>query len=235
MEPPPSRRRAVVVASPSLIAHYERFIDYLKTGGYHDFLQRLVERMKASPGQLVPYGVDDRDWALMEAAPEDVTLAAGPDRIAILTDQHVVSAGEAFLLSAGRSPKVTIFGRNSAGSIDYESVYMTIVRGDGFRLRLGLPSVAGSDTLPAGGLNDAGVPVDVELDPDAPDAFEPTAYPSAASQPGASSRHTPSGAIMRRRSLSSAAIRSTPSSRAQAVAVQPRKRRKSRAICGWSK
>jgi len=171
MEAPPSRRRAVVVASPSLIAHYERFIAYLKTGGYHDFLKRLVERMKASPGQLVPYGVDDRDWALMEAAPEDIVLAAGPERIAILTDQHVVSAGEAFLLSAGRSPKVTIFGRNSAGSIDYESVYMTSVKGDGFRLRLGLPSVAGSDTLPVGGLNDAGVPVDVELDPETPEVF----------------------------------------------------------------
>lgn len=172
MAPPPSRRRAVVLASPSLIAHYERLAGYLQPGDYKDFVERLTLRMKAAPDQLIPYGVDERDWALMEAAPEAVALAAGPPHVAILTDEHVVSAGEAFLLTAGRSPKVTIFGRNSAGSIDYESVYMTSVRGEGFRLLLGLPSVAGSDTLPVGGLNAGGVPVDVEVDTEAPDVLE---------------------------------------------------------------
>lgn len=172
MEPPPSRRRAVVLASAGLIAHYERLAGYLQPGEYRDFVERLTLRMKAAPGRLIPYGVDERDWALMEAEPQAVALAAGPPHVAILTDEHVVSAGEAFLLTAGRSPKVTIFGRNSAGSIDYESVYMTAVRGDGFRLLLGLPSVAASDALPVGGLNAGGVPVDVEMDADAPDALE---------------------------------------------------------------
>lgn len=172
MEPPPSRRHAVVLASPSLIAHYERLAGYLQPGGYKDFVERLTLRMKAAPDQLIPYGVDERDWALMEAEPQAVALAAGPPHVAILTDEHVVSAGEAFLLTAGRSPKVTIFGRNSAGSIDYESVYMTSIRGDGFRLLLGLPSVAASDALPVGGLNAGGVPVDVEMDTEAPEVLE---------------------------------------------------------------
>jgi hypothetical protein len=172
MESPPGRRHAVVLASPGLISYQERLIAALQPGAYQDFVQRLLERMKAAPGTLVPYGVDNRDWALMEPEAQDIAPAAGPSRIAILTDQHVVSAGEAFLLTVGRSPKVTIFGRNSAGSIDYESVWLTAVRGPGFRLILGLPSVAASDTLPLGGLNMEGVPVDVPLAPDAPDVFD---------------------------------------------------------------
>lgn len=172
MEPPPGRRNALVLASPGLISYQERLVAALQPGAYQDFVQRLLERMKAAPGTLVPYGVDNRDWALMEPEAQDIASAAGPSRIAVLTDQHVVSAGEAFLLTVGRSPKVTIFGRNSAGSIDYESVWLTAVRGPGFRLILGLPSVAASSTLPVGGLNMEGVPVDVPMDPDAPDIFD---------------------------------------------------------------
>jgi hypothetical protein len=172
MEPPPSRRHAVVFASPGLISYQERLAAALQPGAYRDFVQRLLERMKAAPGTLIPYGVDDRDWALMEPEPQELALTAGPARIAVLTDQHVVSAGEAFLLSVGRSPRVTTFGRNSAGSIDYESVWLTTVRGPGFRLILGLPSVAASDTLPVGGLNLEGVPVDVPMDPTASDILD---------------------------------------------------------------
>lgn len=183
MEAPPHRRDAVVVASPSLIAYHQRLLGYLEPGAYRDFVDRLIARMRASPGQLIPYGVDDRDWALMEAQPQNISLAGGPPHIAILTDDHVVSAGEAFLLTAGRSPKVTIFGRNSAGSIDYESVYMTTLEGEGFRLRLGMPSVAASAALPVGGLNAGGVPVDIEIDPQSPDVFARVVAHYASSRP----------------------------------------------------
>lgn len=164
---PAERRKAVVLASERQTEHYRRVVEALPDGEYREFLRRLIDRMSANPGELVRYGVDERDWRLMEqSSPQG--KANGPARFAILTDRHVVSAGEAFLLAARDSSKVTVFGQNTAGSIDYESVYMTEVAGPGYRIALGMPSVAASDRLPAGGFNASGVPVDVALDPDDP-------------------------------------------------------------------
>jgi hypothetical protein len=167
---PSDRRNAVVLASDRQTEHYRRLVETLPDGEYREFLQRLIDRMSAHPGKLVRYGVDERDWRLMEPPPQH-GKADGPANFAILADRHVVSAGEAFLLSAKDSAKVTIFGRSTAGSIDYESVYMTEVAGPGYRIALGMPSVAASDRLPAGGFNTSGVPVDVVLDPDDPQAI----------------------------------------------------------------
>lgn len=172
VEPAASRRGAVILSSESLGRYVARMIERLPDGDYRSFLVRLSARLDAHPGELVPYGVDERDWALLDPQESDALPAPGPARVAILTDEDVVSAGEAFLLSAGRSSKVTIFGANSAGSIDYESVYMTTLSTDVGSLRLGMPSVASSDALPLGGFNAEGVPVDVRLDPASPDVLE---------------------------------------------------------------
>jgi hypothetical protein len=74
-----------------------------------------------------------------------------------------VSAAEAFLIEAKRSPRVRVFGENTGGSIDYQNVAMFAFGSGALQHVLGLPTLASSDELPDRGFNRAGVPVDVRL------------------------------------------------------------------------
>jgi len=48
-----------------------------------------------------------------------------PSRISILINEHTASSGEFFILRAEQSKKVTLFGRNTAGCVDYADVIIT--------------------------------------------------------------------------------------------------------------
>lgn len=153
----------VVLAGPRVIGIWERFRDNAGAGAWRDTLVDLVERLKAAPpGTLVPFR-EDAGVAGAEDANTGQQLAGGPQAVAILADGGVVSAGEAFMLKARRSPKVTLFGQNSAGSIDYWTVGMFVIGSGETRYNVGMPVGAASDALPAGGYNADGVPVDVRL------------------------------------------------------------------------
>ena len=124
----------------------------------------LVRRLQANPGQLVPQTADlDALADLLESREPDSEPAPGPNQVAVIVDRHVVSAGEAVLLRMAQSDRVTVFGENTAGSIDYQSV-LIIQLGEGpYRVSLGFPTIAAHGHLPEGGYNAEGVPVDIPL------------------------------------------------------------------------
>jgi hypothetical protein len=143
--------RPVVLSSPDNQRYFER------SGWAPD---SIVERMARSPGALLP---------LFRTPPGDPdppdTVRAGPPRVAILIDGGTVSAGEAFVLTAMRYPRVTLFGRHTGGLIDYGNVRLIRLACRPRGLLLGYPMIANSPDLPAGALNPTGVPPDVSMDP----------------------------------------------------------------------
>lgn len=73
--------------------------------------QKAVEKMKNHVGELYP------------VYPADTTVFThvlkNPQRVSILINGGSASAAELFILKAEQSKKVTLFGQNSAGSVDY--------------------------------------------------------------------------------------------------------------------
>lgn len=148
--------RVVVLSSPDTVAYFERAV------GQGWVEPSFVERLRASPGKLVPFGDDEPAAA---DARKDVATAR-PRDVAILIDGAVVSAGEAFVLSAMRNTKVTLFGENTGGVLDYQSVQIVGLKACGARgFGLGYPVMAASDRLPLGGVNATGIPPDVRIPP----------------------------------------------------------------------
>lgn len=151
------------LSSPRWISYYGLIRDSIPPGEDRDFFSDFIRRMEASPGALVPYFEDAALAAQLYATPAPDTVHETPAHVAIIVDRHSVSAAEAFVLTARRSGRVTIFGEPTGGSIDYQSVSMTGAGQGRLRHLLGLPSSAASDELPARGFNASGVPVDVSL------------------------------------------------------------------------
>jgi len=152
--------KPVVLSSQDNIAYFEQ----MKSQGWVP--AHLVERLKSNVGKLVPFSDSDTAGSDQEATADD-TATMRPHNGAILMDGAVVSAGEAFVLSAMRNEKVTVFGEQSGGTIDYQNV--TIVRLPVCPLlgiNLGYPTLAASDKLPVGGLNLTGVLPDVHIGSD---------------------------------------------------------------------
>ena len=110
-----SDAHAVVLSSPDNIAYFGQ----MQSQGWVP--ANLVERMRANPGTVIPF--DDPNSA-NSAQPESAADSATPlpRNVAILMDGAVVSAGEAFVLNAMKNEKVTLFGENTGGVIDYQSV-----------------------------------------------------------------------------------------------------------------
>ena len=87
-----------------------------------------------------------------------------PHNVAILIDGAVVSAGETFVLNAMKNQKVTLFGENTGGVIDYQSVtIVNLLSCPSLGLYLGYPTSAASSRLPVGGINSTGIPPDVRI------------------------------------------------------------------------
>lgn len=150
-------QKPVVVSSPDNIAYFEQ----MKSQGWVP--ARLVDRMKANPGKVIPF----EDPGSADSAPQaaaDETATPRPRNVAILTDGAVVSAGETFVLAAKKYEKVTLFGENTGGVIDYQNVTITPVPDcPSLGINLGYPTLAASDRLPLGGVNETGVAPDVRI------------------------------------------------------------------------
>jgi hypothetical protein len=221
--PPGPRGTAVVLASPENLAYFSR---WKGEGDGPPWLRDLLARMGRNLGEIVDFQV--RPDTVEAWAPD--TIYDRPDRVAILTDHRVASAGEAFLLFALHSPRVTTFGERTWGMIDYQSVSVIPVGCPGSGLYLGYPTIAASRRLPVGGLNRTGIAPDVPLDLEHGDPIEkilayyrtrssgqPSPIPdadSAASGPG-----------------SSAPIRSQ--SRAQASSPSSSRRTRKNSLGAW--
>ena len=152
------------LSSPAMIQYYSSIRDSLPEGNEdRAFIADYVRRLEASPGQVVPYFEDQAlaEQLLAPKAPDIIHEA--PRQVAFLVDRHAVSAGEQLLIEAMRSPRVTTFGENTGGSIDYQNVLMFPLGEGRLHHLLGMPVVGASDELPEKGFNADGVPVDVSL------------------------------------------------------------------------
>lgn len=158
--PPPY---PMALASPRIIGYFATIRDGVPPGEERALYDDFVRRMEAAPGELVPF-FEDRMFAAQVMAPQlPQQIYEAPAHVAIIVDHNSVSAAEAFVLEAGRSERVTIFGENTGGSIDYQNVAMFRFGDGSARRLLGLPTSAAFDDVTTRGFNAEGVPVDVDL------------------------------------------------------------------------
>jgi hypothetical protein len=163
MEPPTPLPYPIALASPRITSYFRAIRDGAPAGDERALYDDFVRRMEAAPGALAPF-FEDRAFAAQIMAPQaPPQIFETPAHVAIIVDRYSVSAAEAFVLEARGSARVTIFGENTGGSIDYQNVAMFRL-GEGLTQHLlGMPTSAAFDEAPTRGFNAAGVPVDVDL------------------------------------------------------------------------
>jgi hypothetical protein len=153
----------VLLSSPATIGYYQRIVDRMPEGIERTVFADLLRRLQENPGSLVPMLTQAEHIALYNDPRVPADLFEQPEHVAIIVDENVVSAGEAVLLRSRQSRRVTSFGANTGGSIDYQQVLMVTVGEGPLQFALGYPLMADSPLLPVGGFNQAGVPVDIPL------------------------------------------------------------------------
>lgn len=144
-----------------------RNIRYFKAVESQGWLPKnLIKRMEENPGRLVLFN-DPKDESAVsnsEEKAEEVKETPKPQNVAILMDDSIVSAGEAFIIKAMKNKKVTLFGENTAGVIDYRSTYwIPLSHCSTAGIYLGYPMFAASNRLPEGGVNKTGIAPDVRI------------------------------------------------------------------------
>ncbi|MEP6572668.1 MAG: S41 family peptidase [Gemmatimonadota bacterium] len=125
-------------------------------------VRRLLARLAANPGQLVPL----RDSLDSREAPRRRPVVAGARRVGFLVDGGTVSAGEAFLVQAMRSTRVTVFGLPTAGALDYQTAYIVPFQLHDRRWFLGYPTITARPDLPRDGIRGTGLKPEVRLELD---------------------------------------------------------------------
>jgi len=121
-----------------------------------EFTLRLIGLMKANPsGYVNPYGKKYFESKLD-------SVYAYPNHIAILIDRNSASSAESFLLTAMQSKKVTVYGENSAGILDYDNAHFFDIPDDNFNLVI---PIARSTRLPDHPIDNIGITPTVKIDP----------------------------------------------------------------------
>jgi hypothetical protein len=123
------------------------------------FVRSLVERMRARPGELVPF-LDPSE----PRPPESPTEVRGTARVAVLVDRGTVSAAETLVLKAIRSERAMVIGEPTWGALDYMSASIVPFSAKEWRWRLGYPAITAHGELPRGGMRGLGISPDVYLD-----------------------------------------------------------------------
>jgi hypothetical protein len=126
------------------------------------FVRGLLERLRASPGELVP--LNDPADTLAKPDARDWVVSSGPRRVGVLIDRGTVSASEVFVLYALRSPRATVFGERTAGALDYQSANIVSISPRERRWMLGYGTITRGPGLPAGGMRGKGIPPQVPID-----------------------------------------------------------------------
>jgi hypothetical protein len=142
--------RPTVIASAEHLAWARSFVR--EGQAPTPLIGRLIERMAAAPGTIVRY-IDDADLPPEAGWPE---AAGGPDRIVVLTDRGVVSAGESFVAQLLQSPKVSTWGEPTGGVLDYQMTRLVGVGAAPFRMILGYPTIGNHPELPSDGIRGKG-------------------------------------------------------------------------------
>lgn len=153
----------VVLASPDNLRAFQGWTEFYEETP--EWLTELLADLEASDGGLVHFPSDDSGGD--EPRPE--VVSPSPRRFAILMDSGAVSAAEAFVLRARRHARVIVYGQNTGGSIDYQTVRILGLACKARGFGVGIPLIAASASLPAGGFNADGIPPDVRIPTDVPD------------------------------------------------------------------
>jgi hypothetical protein len=119
---------------------------------WRDSLREMADRMDTAPGAFVP-GVPDQTITMEEVLPQ-------PERIGIMIDGKCASAAEEFLLLARQSRKVTLFGTNTSGCLDYSNVRPVPLPSGRFLLKV---PISRSRRLPDDPVDRAGIGPDVPI------------------------------------------------------------------------
>lgn len=150
---------AVMLSSPDQITYVQRF--WVSGTDTLPATRRLLARLRASPGALVPL----EDSLHQAEPPRRDPVISGPARVGIIVDRGTVSAAEAFLVWAMRSTRVTVFGENTAGALDYQSVYIVPFQAERpSRWLLGYPTITAHARLPERGIRGRGIAPQMLLD-----------------------------------------------------------------------
>lgn len=150
--------RPLMLSSDDQIAYARRAFGPDTTA----FVRGLLDRLRASPGELVP--VNDPADTSSKADARDWVVSSGPRRVGVLVDRGTVSASEVFVLDALRSPRATVFGEPTAGALDYQSASIVSISPRERRWALGYGTVTRAPGLPAGGMRGKGIPPQVPID-----------------------------------------------------------------------
>jgi len=140
----------LAISSPDNIAYFDRFSSRKKNNPYAP----VVEDMKKSPGKIV---VGPR-YTEKELEP----LNSKIERVAILTDEDIMSAAEAFILQSKQiSDKVITIGKNTKGVIDYQSINMVKLGCESRGIHFGYSTSTLNKEVPKNGYNQTGIKPDV--------------------------------------------------------------------------
>lgn len=104
-------------SSPDLIRAKKEVLNELSKNDPYKMLesqQRLLQRLVKHPGQLVSGG--DSIVRTVDS------IGRHPERVALLVDKRTGSSSEFFAFEGKQSKKVTLFGENTAGAMDYGEV-----------------------------------------------------------------------------------------------------------------
>ncbi len=157
----------VVLSSPDQIKYFEAMAKQADPASdWGKMLASLVGRLKENPGKVIPMSEKGDPYSPTE---KPANLSAAPKHFAILTDRADMSAAEAFVLEARKYDRVTQFGENTGGTIDYQNIQMVPLECKTHGYWIGFPTIGGSDLLPKGGFNGVGIPPDVRIEKDVKD------------------------------------------------------------------
>ena len=121
-----------------------------------EFTTHLIGLMKTqSTGYVSPYGKKYFESKLD-------SVYSYPKNVAILIDRNSASSAESFLLTAIQSKKVTVFGENSAGILDYGNVQFFDIPDNNFNLVI---PIARSSRLPDHPIDNIGITPNVKIEP----------------------------------------------------------------------
>jgi len=127
--------------------------DDLPTDG-KNFLNNVIKLMESNIGDFVNPSGKDKFITSLDS------VYAYPKKIGILIDRDSKSSAESFLLRAKQSKKVTIFGENSAGSLDYANTQFFDLPCKTFNLVI---AISRSKRLPLHPIDNIGITPDIAI------------------------------------------------------------------------
>ena len=151
--------QGLALSSPNTIEYYKLLASYSKKipgDTTTNLYERVVKDMEKQPGQIVK-------GPLWPVATRD-TIYPFPKNVCILADRICASAAESFILhSKEQSDRVTTFGENTCGMIDYvstTSIKLLCAKQNYFAY---YPTSTLHTRIPSDGYNVTGIPPDIRI------------------------------------------------------------------------